>query len=98
MRQVCVGPRLVLGYVFVHVYRWGTSGVAVFNHTGARWDDRQVGITPDRTQTVESSLVIISDIGVGQNGVNWGKDGRGRSLHGGHKANVPPALCRWLYR
>lgn len=57
MRQVCVGPRLVLGYVYVHVYRWGTSGVAVFNHTGARWDDRPVGITPDRTQTVESSLV-----------------------------------------
>ena len=54
---MCVGLRLVLGYVYVHVYMWGTSGVAVFNHTGARWDDRQVGITPDRTQAVESSLV-----------------------------------------
>lgn len=39
----------------VHVC--GVSGVAVFHHTGARWDDRQVGVMPNRTRAVENSLV-----------------------------------------
>lgn len=36
-------------------------------------------------------LLLISDTGVGQSGVNLGRDGKVQSLHG-HKANALPTL------
>lgn len=35
----------------------GGSGVAVFHQAGARCNDRQVGVTPNRTRAVENPLI-----------------------------------------
>lgn len=41
-----------MGCVFV-----GGSGVAVFHQAGASWNNRQVGVTPNRTRAVENPLI-----------------------------------------
>lgn len=65
----------------VSVCVWGwASGVAVLNHTSARWDDRQVGVTPNRTGGVESSLVKGEGILHGPSGVS--ADGTRKLSHG----------------
>lgn len=76
-----------LGYVRVCVYVCvGSPGVAVFNHTGARWVDRRVGVTPNSTGAVESSLIKGEGILNGP---------RGGGFHRWHKVAVPRLLTRF---
>ena len=64
---VCV---CVCMYVCMYVCICESPGIAVFSSIGDRWDDWQVGVTPNRTGVIEMSLVKGKGILSGPSGVS----------------------------
>ena len=56
--------------VCVYVCIFESPGIAVFSSIGDRWDDWQVGVTPNRTGVIEMSLVKGKGILSGPSGVS----------------------------